>query len=108
MFPFFFSLLQAGNLPIYYNKFNVCPNPKKGDLSVVSNHRPISLLNAGVKAFGRLIFKYLYTCLSDNNLLPSFQSGFIPGDSTVNQLTFPVYWDFYSFFLYINDIVLIL
>ena len=59
-----------------------------GDLSVVSNHRPISLLNAEVKVFERLIFKYLYNYLRDNNLLFSFQSSFIPGDSTVNQLTF--------------------
>ena len=67
---------------------NVCPVPKKGDLSIVSNHRPISLLNAEAKVFERLVFKYLFNHLRDNNLLSSLQSGSIPGDSTVNQLTF--------------------
>ena len=80
--------IEAGILPVSYKEANVCPIPMKGDLSVVSNHRPISLLNAEVKVFERLIFKYLYNHLRDNNLLSSFQSGFIPGDSTVNQLTF--------------------
>ena len=61
---------------------------KKGDLSIVSNYRPISLLNAEDKLLERLMFKYLFNHLRDNNLLSFLQSGFIPGDSTVNQLTF--------------------
>ena len=80
--------LQTGFLPSFYKEANVCPVPKKGYLSVVSNHRPISLLNAEAKVFERLVFKYLFNHLRDNNLLSSLQSGFIPGDSTVNQLTF--------------------
>ena len=55
---------------------------------MVSNYRPISLLNSEDKVFERLIFKHLYNHLKDNNLLTPFQSGFIPGDSTVNQLAF--------------------
>ena len=38
--------------------------------------------------FERLIFKHLYNHFRDNNLLSSLQSGFIPGDSTVNQLIY--------------------
>ena len=34
------------------------------------------------------MFKHLYNHLLDNNILTAFQSGFIPGDSTTNQLTF--------------------
>ena len=40
------------------------------------------------KALERLVFKYLYNHFLDNNILTSFQSGFRPGDSTVNQLTY--------------------
>ncbi|MCG7870185.1 MAG: hypothetical protein JAY74_27935 [Candidatus Thiodiazotropha taylori] len=80
--------LRTGHLPAFYKEANVCPVPKKGDLSIVANYRPISLLNAEAKVFERLIFKYLFNHLRDNNLLSSLQSGFIPGDSTVNQLTF--------------------
>ena len=48
--------LQTVFLPSFYKEDNVCPVPKKGDLSVVSNHRPISLLNAEAKVFERLVF----------------------------------------------------
>ena len=75
-------------MPSDFKEANVCPVPKKGDLSLVSNHRPISLLNSENKLFERLVFKYLYNHMRDNNLLSSLQSGFIPGDSSVNQLTF--------------------
>ena len=77
-------------MPTKYKEAYVCPIPKKGDLSLVSNHRPISLLISEDKLFERLVFKYMYLFnhLRDNNLLSSLQSGFIPGDSSVNQLTF--------------------
>ena len=32
------------------------------------------------------VHKHLFNCISHNNLLTLFQSGFIPGDSTTNQL----------------------
>lgn len=80
--------LHTGKIPNSYKEANICPVPKKGDLSVVSNYRPISLLNSENKVFERLVFKYLFNHFRDNNLLTSLQSGFLPGDSTVNQLTF--------------------
>ena len=30
--------------------------------------------------------KYLFNFFRDNNVITAFQSGFVPGDSTVNQL----------------------
>ena len=80
--------LDTGDVPSSYKEANVCPVPKKGDLSIVSNYRPISLLNSEDKVIERLIFKHLYNHLRDNNILSSLQFGFIPGDSTVNQLTY--------------------
>ena len=80
--------LDTGDVPSSYKEANLCPVPKKGDLSIVSNYRPISLLNSEDKFIERLIFKHLYNHLRDNNILSSLQSGFIPGDSTVNQLTY--------------------
>ena len=93
-YPFcslFNQSLQTGVVQTSYKEANVCPVPKKGDLSMMSSYRPISLLNAEHKVFERLIFKYLFNHLQDNNLLSSLQSGFIPGDSTINQLTFLYY-----------------
>ena len=80
--------LSLGKFPPPYKDANVTPVHKKGDLSLVSNYRPISLLNSVAKLFEKLVFKYLYNHLQDNNMLSSLQSGFIPGDSTVNQLVY--------------------
>ena len=76
--------------PITYKEANVTPIPKQGDLSIVSNYRPISLLNSENKVFERLVFKYmyLYNHLNRHNLISSLQSSFMPGDSTVNQLAY--------------------
>ena len=52
------------------------------------NYRPVTLLNFEDKVFERLVFKYLYNHLIDNNILTSLQYGFMPVDSTVNQLTY--------------------
>ena len=80
--------LSLGKFPSPYKDANVTPVHKKGDLSLVSNYRPISLLNSVAKLFEKLVFKYLYNHLQDNNMLSSLQSGFIPGDSTANQLAY--------------------
>ena len=90
-FPFcslFNQSLRTGIVPTSYKEANVCPVPKTGDLSKVSKYRPISLLNSEAKLFEKLIFKYLFNHFRDNHLLSSLQSGFLPGDSTVNQLTY--------------------
>ena len=85
---FFNFSLDKGVLPSSYKETNVCPIHKKDQISLVNNYRPISLLNAEVKVFERLIFKHLFNHLQENSFLTSLQSGIMPGDSTVNQLTF--------------------
>ena len=47
--------------------------------------------------FEKLIYDYIYKHLCDNGLLTQHQSGFRPGDSTVNQLlaiSHKTYWAF--------------
>ena len=83
--------LRTGNVPTVYKEAYVTPVYKKCDPFFVSNYRPISLLNSEAKVFERLVLKYLFNHLRDNDLLSSFQSGFIPGNSTVNQLTLFLY-----------------
>ena len=75
-------------LPSSYKEANVCPIHKKDERSLMNNYRPIPLLNAEAKVFERLIFKHLLNHLQENSFLTSLQSGFMPGDSTVIQLTF--------------------
>ena len=80
--------LSLGSFPTPWKDANITPIPKTGDLSLLTNHRPVSLLNVESKVFERLVLKHLFNHLRDNNILTSQQSGFIPGDSTVNKLTF--------------------
>ena len=59
---------------------------KKGDKLLTANYRPISLLSSVGKVFERVVFQEVFNYLISNNLLYKFQSGFIPGHSTVHQL----------------------
>ena len=49
-------------------------------------NRPISLLSTVGKVLEKIIHKYLFNFIRDKNILTTLQSGFIPGDSAVNQL----------------------
>ena len=85
---FFYTSLRLGEVPGAFKEAHVTPVPKGGDITLVSNHRPISLLSNLDKVLERLVFKHLHNHFVDNNILTPFQSGFTPGDSTVNQLTY--------------------
>ena len=75
-------------VPSEWKHSNVCAIFKKGDPSDPSNYRPISLLNTMEKVFERIIFKHVFNFLRDSQFFTPSQSGFMPGDSTVNQLTY--------------------
>jgi hypothetical protein len=51
---------------------SVMPLFKKGDKSLISNYRPISLLSAVGKVFERIVFKEVFNHLISNNLLYKF------------------------------------
>ena len=80
--------LRLGIFPDIWKDALVCPIPKGGNAASVSNYRPISLISCLEKVPERVIFKHLYNHFRDNDILSPLQSGFIPGDSTTNQLTF--------------------
>ena len=79
-------LLSKSEFPTQWKTASVMPLFKKGDTSSISNYRPISLLSAVGKVFERIVLKEVFDNLISNNLLYKFQSGFIPGHSTVHQL----------------------
>jgi len=83
----FTKSLQTGQFPGIWKQAHVCPIYKKGDPHNCTNYRPISLLSCTGKLFERCVFKYLFNYLRDHDLLSTDQSGYIPGDSTVCQLT---------------------
>ena len=78
--------LSSGSVPNIWKEANVSPIHKKNDPSDVSNYRPISLLSTISKVLEKIVHKYLFNFFRDNNVITAFQSGFVPGDSTVNQL----------------------
>ena len=59
---------------------------KQAHVVPIHNYRPISLLPIFGKIFEKLIFDSLYQHLEIFGLLNPNQSGFRPGDSTINQL----------------------
>ena len=82
----FESWLRTRLFPDQWKKANVVPIHKKGDKQLIENYRPVSLLPICGKVFERLIFNSLFNYFIENNLLSPPQSGFIPGDSCVQQL----------------------
>ena len=61
---------------------------QENDNKNAENYRPISLLSNLSKVFERLVYKQLYSYLSDNHLLNEKISGFRIEDSTINQLVY--------------------
>ena len=78
--------LSLGKFPDTWKIAQVVPVFKKGDPLLCNNYRPISLLPCISKVFEKLLFDHIFAFLKHNHLLMENQSGFIPGDSTVNQL----------------------
>lgn len=77
---------MKSEFPSQWKIASVMPLFKKGDKLLTSNYRPISLLSTVGKVFERIVFKHIFNHLISNNLLYKYQSGFIPGHSTVHQL----------------------
>ena len=82
----FDNILSSGIFPDAWKRANLTPIHKKGSKQVVSNYRPISLLPICSKLFEKIVFKHFYNHLTLNHLITKNQSGFRPGDSTINQL----------------------
>ena len=78
--------LYTKKLPNEWKASNITPIHKKGDKALPENYRPIALTSVICKVLERIIFKHMYNFLNANNLLSGYQSGFIPGDSTTDQL----------------------
>ena len=62
------------------------PLHKKESKHIVGNYRPVSLLSLLGKILERKVFKYVYNHFRDNFLISVWQSGFLPGSSTITQL----------------------
>ena len=88
LYLIYIKCLEPGRFPSNWRKANVLPIHKKENRQIKKNYRPITLLPICMKIFETLIFDTIYEYLCENQLLTPNQSGFHPGDSTVNQLLF--------------------
>ena len=87
---FRFSLI-TGKVPSQWRDANVTPVFKKGDKSLASNYRPISLTSVCSKLCEHIIAKSIMTHLELNNILSDFQHGFRAKRSCETQLI--TFWD---------------
>ena len=86
----FRNILLTSIYPDIWKLANVTPIFKKVDKQLIKKSRPISLLPTCGKIFEKIIFNNLYSYLNVNNVITKNQSDFCPGDSTTNQLLYPV------------------
>ena len=82
----FNATLWHCKVPCIWKQANVTPIHKKGDKSDPNNYRPVSLLSIPGKVLEKIIFKHIFNHIRDNSILTEWQSGFMPGCSTVSQL----------------------
>jgi len=73
---------SSGIVPNLLKTAKVIPVYKKGDKSIVSNYRPISLLSIFDKILEKLMYSRLYNYLCANNILSDNQFGFRRNHST--------------------------
>ena len=78
--------LSTGTFPTNWKLANLQSVHKKNSRQIKTNYRPISLLCICSKIFEKLIYDDMFNFLISNNLITQHQSGFMPGDSTINQL----------------------
>ena len=83
----FNTSLFTAKVPDIWKQSNVSPVFKKDDKTNVENYRPISLISSVGKTFEKVVYKHIHNFILANQIITPFQSGFMPGDSTVNQLT---------------------
>ena len=86
-----------GKYPSQWQLANVIPLYKKENRQLKINYRPVSLFPCLSKLCEKVVFKRLCDYLIEIGFLYRFQSGFRPGDSTVNQLLFLVHQIYLAF-----------
>ena len=77
--------MHTGLFPDNWKKANILPIHKKESRQLTKNYQLISLLPVCGKIFEKVIFDSMYRHFTDNQLLTVNQSGFRPGDSTINN-----------------------
>jgi len=90
MIPYLAQLLDItmnnGTLPGDWKKATVIPIHKRGDRSLVTNYRPVSLTSVVCKQMEHIIASYVRQVWDKNDWLYEGQHGFKPGYSCESQV----------------------
>ena len=78
--------LDSGEVPIMWRQANVVPIFKKGDKTLPSNYRPISLTSIIGKIMESIIARNIREHLEKHNLINESQHGFTKGKSCITNL----------------------
>ena len=78
---------KNSNIPNKWKIATVTPLPKSGDLTNVSNYRPISQLPIPGKILERLIHNNISQHLENNNILTEIQGGYRKSCSTLDTIS---------------------
>ena len=82
----FAKSLDEGALPHCWKEGNITPVFKKGRKHIRGNYRPVSLTSVACKMMEQLVRNEVMEHVLTNNLLSSFQHGFVHGRSCTTQL----------------------
>ena len=82
----FTRILNDGICPLIWKKSNITAIHKKGDSTLSSHYRPISILSSTLILYEQILSYYLSNYLRSNGLMYSEQYGFLSGKSTQLQL----------------------
>ena len=78
--------LDTGTVPYDWTVANIAPIYKKGDRSMPSNYRPVSITSMCSKLVEHIIFFHVMDHFDLHNVLDDAQHGFRPGRSCESQL----------------------
>ena len=78
--------MSTGECPTDWRSANVTPIHKKGDRTVPSNYRPVSLTSQVCKVLESIVKKHILEHLTRNNILSDMQHGFREGRSCLTNL----------------------
>ena len=78
--------LDTGIVPADWRLANISPIYKKGDRSVPSNYRPVSITSICCKLLEHIIFSNVMAHFNNHSILVDAQHGFRPGRSCETQL----------------------
>ena len=78
--------LATSTYPDQWKIANVTPIHKKEEKHIVSNYRPISLLDIAGKVFERCVHNEIFNYLQTKNFLTKLQGAYMPASSTTCQL----------------------